>query len=134
MPYKDPEKRKAYQKEYGKQHFIANRAAYRAASKRSKENRRPRKQEFVRRHKLLCGCKRCGYRESHYALEYHHIDPSQKDSTVSRLLSGNWSLKTIKKEIKKCVVLCSNCHRLTHDEINQGIVHDWKLPERKTKE
>jgi transcription elongation factor Elf1 len=123
MPYKDPEKLK----EYKRQHYIKNKDKYREASIRSKKNTKPKKREFVSRYKLKCGCRLCGYNDSATALEFHHIDPSEKDSAISRLISGNWGLKTIKKEIRKCVVLCANCHRTVHKEIERGVKHDWFL-------
>lgn len=43
--------------------------------------------------------------------DFHHLDPSQKEISIGkRLLSFN----SIKSELDKCVLLCSNCHRLRH--------------------
>jgi|TARA_B100001094_G_C18185230_1_gene803377 hypothetical protein len=56
------------------------------------------------------GCVICGYKKCLAALDFHHIDPSQKTSSVRRLSN----FKHIEKEIKKCVVLCANCHREVH--------------------
>ena len=122
MPYKCPKK----QKEYLAKHYQENKDKYRAAAKRSKRPNVLRKQAFSDRYKLYCGCQRCGFKESVKALEYHHIDPSQKDNIVSNLIFGNWSLKVIKREIRKCVVLCANCHRIVHEEIDKGVKHKWK--------
>lgn len=58
-------------------------------------------------------CAKCGDSRS-YVLDFHHIDPSQKDANISRLLSSNASLTNIKEEISKCVILCANCHREFH--------------------
>jgi Zn ribbon nucleic-acid-binding protein len=62
-------------------------------------------------------CEKCGYNKSHAALDFHHKDPSKKDFTIAhaRLYSFN---DKIKKELDKCVLLCANCHRETHEEIN----------------
>jgi transcription elongation factor Elf1 len=123
MPYKDLEALKQYKREY----YQKNKESYKRSSAKSKKKRRPKKREFSKRYKLFCGCRRCGYDKAANALEYHHIDPSEKDSTVSRLIAGNWGLETIKKEIRKCVVLCANCHREVHEEIEQGVEHEWFL-------
>lgn len=57
-------------------------------------------------------CERCS--ETHPAcLDFHHLDPAAKEGDVGRLARG-WSLDRLKKEIAKCIVLCSNCHRKEH--------------------
>lgn len=62
-------------------------------------------------------CVRCG--ENHPAcLEFHHKDPKKKEYTVSRLIHGTYSIKTILNEIEKCEVLCVNCHRRLHYEMH----------------
>ena len=44
--------------------------------------------------------------------DFHHLDPSQKDYDWNKLRL--MSLDKIKKELDKCVLLCSNCHRVRH--------------------
>ena len=66
---------------------------------------------FVQRYKRFCGCRVCGESEP-IALDLHHLDPSTKEGNPANLY-GN-SFKTIKREIRKCVVLCANCHRKVH--------------------
>lgn len=63
--------------------------------------------------KLLGGCcNLCGYNKCIAALEFHHKDPMMKDATVKNIISGSW--EKIQEEIKKCVLLCANCHRENH--------------------
>lgn len=59
-------------------------------------------------------CKICGYKRNLSALEFHHINPSEKEFTLdSRHLSGRkW--ETLIEESKKCILLCANCHRQHH--------------------
>lgn len=45
-------------------------------------------------------------------LEFHHLNPAEKDFELCR--AGNESWETIEREIAKCVVLCSNCHKKIH--------------------
>lgn len=46
-------------------------------------------------------------------LEFDHL--RDKKSDVSVLIGSNNSWLTIQKEIEKCQVLCSNCHKIkTH--------------------
>lgn len=46
------------------------------------------------------------------ALDFHHLDPTEKDKNVGDLMS--FSTQKLKEEIRKCVVLCANCHRMVH--------------------
>lgn len=57
-------------------------------------------------------CQSCGYNKCNRALEFHHINPNSKKSKVSFKQSG---FEKIIEELKKCVLLCSNCHRETHE-------------------
>lgn len=57
-------------------------------------------------------CQRCGYSEFVSALEFHHVYPALKKYTPSTLIFCNNKPK-IWKELDKCCLLCSICHR-TH--------------------
>jgi len=50
------------------------------------------------------------YHES--VFDFHHLDPLQKDMRITANRCAK--LKDIKKELDKCVLLCSNCHRDRH--------------------
>lgn len=69
---------------------------------------------------LKLACEQCG--EDHPGvLDFHHLDPSTKEGTVSDIA---WSsLDRLTAEIAKCVCWCSNCHRKHHwEERNTGSV------------
>ncbi len=57
-------------------------------------------------------CTNCGYNKYDGALEFHHVNPKEKDFTISKVRS--LSLDGIKDELDKCIILCSNCHRERH--------------------
>lgn len=60
-------------------------------------------------------CARCP--ESHPAtLDFHHLDPAQKDRSVAKAVIQGWSIERLEREIAKCLVLCANCHRKLHYE------------------
>jgi len=44
--------------------------------------------------------------------DFHHLDPSAKSFEIAPRLDGN--IDTIMEEVKKCIMLCSNCHRIRH--------------------
>jgi hypothetical protein len=68
-------------------------------------------------------CTACGYCKHKIILQFHHLDPSLKDTTISSLIVGaarclhsgrpvRWG--DIVKEIKKCRLLCPTCHAEQH--------------------
>jgi hypothetical protein len=61
-------------------------------------------------------CQSCGFKEYEGALEFHHIDPSTKDDKLSKFIRSKIS-KDIIDEINKCVLVCSNCHKMIHAEL-----------------
>lgn len=72
-----------------------------------------KKKAYVAQIKAEKGCAKCGEKRD-YVLDFHHIDPSQKDDSVARLTSNTTKFEKLEKEINKCVVLCANCHREFH--------------------
>lgn len=58
------------------------------------------------------GCVICGENRHPNVLDLHHIDPSKKDIFFNN--KKGWSEKRLIEELEKCIVLCSNCHRLVH--------------------
>ena len=62
---------------------------------------------------LLGGkCVRCGFDEHLACMEFHHKNQSEKLFEVGRFINKSWD--SIREEIKKCELLCSNCHRIEH--------------------
>lgn len=57
-------------------------------------------------------CARCGYDKCDAALEFHHLDPSQKDFSFRTRKKMTWEGLVV--ELDKCVLLCANCHREVH--------------------
>ena len=56
-------------------------------------------------------CKCCGFDGHYSALEFHHLDPSKKEFNLS-VTNNGWN--KLLKEVDKCILLCSNCHRMVH--------------------
>ena len=57
-------------------------------------------------------CKKCGNSYPAEVYEFHHKDPSKKEFGLAK--GGTTSWEKIKKEAKKCDMLCSNCHKIEH--------------------
>jgi NMD protein affecting ribosome stability and mRNA decay len=96
-----------------------NRLCKECASKKGKEYYVDNKEQYFNRRKWFfelkkgLKCEVCGF--SHpAALDFHHIDPSQKKFGIS---INKHNKKEVLEEIKKCKILCSNCHRIEHASI-----------------
>lgn len=61
-------------------------------------------------------CSICGYDKYTGALQFHHVDPSKKDFSLSGNHGRSW--EKYKIELDKCVILCANCHAELHSEEN----------------
>ena len=74
--------------------------------------------KFYADFKLKIGCKKCGYNKNPTCLDFHHLNPSEKER---RITAGLWYFNTdlFKKEIEKCILLCKNCHYELHHPINK---------------
>jgi hypothetical protein len=62
----------------------------------------------------------CGYRRCLRALQFHHIDRSTKTTALYRLINDNRHWHVIEMELKKCLLLCSNCHAEVEDAYDSG--------------
>jgi hypothetical protein len=82
------------------------------------KKRYARHKAFLNRYKLMCGCALCGYDQHHAPLCFHHLDESKKSFSIGA--QGYMSIAKIKLEIRKCVVLCQNCHRIVHEELRHA--------------
>lgn len=99
-------------KEYQKQWHLKHR-------ERRLEDTKKKRQElyqWFRDYKKTLVCERCG--ENHPAtLDFHHKDRSIKEACINRMVASKLSKEKIMKEIEKCSVVCSNCHRIIHYEM-----------------
>ena len=61
-------------------------------------------------------CKVCGYNNCDAALEFHHLNPNEKDPDYNNLRSA--FTDKLKIELDKCILVCANCHREIHNGLN----------------
>jgi len=57
-------------------------------------------------------CSICGYNKCIAALEFHHIDPKEKEFSLGNAKTTN--LDRLLLEMNKCILVCSNCHKEIH--------------------
>lgn len=103
MPYKDILKRRACHKRY----YERNKNLYKIKN----DKRRIELSEFVIALKQK-PCMDCGVIYTHYAMDFDHRDKSKKLASISKMINyHSYSKKKILEEIKKCDLVCANCHR-----------------------
>lgn len=99
---------KICKREYGKQHYLRNKEVYiKRAKIRTTEMR-----TWYKNYKSNLVCEECGF-DNPVALQFHHINPKDKEFTISSNII-NRSRDEILQEINKCKVLCANCHLIHH--------------------
>lgn len=112
MPYKDPEARRAAHAKYMREvWYPKNKKKHIAAVHRWRNEEREEKRAFIKEQRTACAV--CGEDEP-ICLDFHHINPDEKEDHVALAVRRGWGKKRILAEIAKCVVLCSNCHRKLH--------------------
>ena len=109
MPYKDPVKRKAMAKVYKARWYQKNKEVTKA---RSRENKRKQKQVWDA-YKSAMSCSHCGASHPSGAiLDFHHVDRTNKQNVSSLIKNSRFAAAM--EEVKKCIPLCANCHRILH--------------------
>lgn len=83
-----------------------------AGSEAVKKWRRNAKARLIRAFGGKCGI--CGYNKCDEVMEFHHLDPTTKETTWSQIRGSIKGWNTIVDEMSKCVMLCSNCHKEVH--------------------
>lgn len=112
MPNKDKEKnRAAFRRWY---HKPGNRDKQRKRVAVCNAHFREKRRSIIDEAKAS-GCQACGYKKCMQALCFHHL--SDKDVDVSKAST----ITMLRNEMKKCVVLCHNCHA----ELHAGTTGVW---------
>lgn len=91
-----------------------------------KENERKKYQKHMEQfieYKKTLKCKKCG-ETRYYLFDFHHRNPKEKDFIISDHMRS--SLESLKKEIEKCDVLCSNCHREWHYLSSHNLIENYE--------
>jgi len=110
MPYKDAEKRKLCRREWYKK----NKKSELSHVKRRKDDIK----KWFKEYKAELSCSICN--EDHPAtIDFHHKDGKDKEQGISYMVANGYSIDRIKKELAKCEILCSNCHRKKHFKNNK---------------
>ena len=105
-----------------------------------------RRIQLLQKYKVSQGCKLCGYNEHAVALDFAHRNPEEKHIEMVRRRGGNgidnlyrrvtirdkvknrFYIRELIAEIRKCDVLCKNCH-VVHTYNNKECNRNKKLME-----
>lgn len=104
-----------------KQYFLLteSRHAYREKTGMSLQSVKGINRKLLLIREMGGGCSICGYNKNISALEFHHVKSELKEFTLDLRTLSNKSDISIKKELDKCILLCSNCHQeLHHPHLN----------------
>lgn len=64
-------------------------------------------------------CEQCG--ADHPAVvQFHHTDQNEYDLTLWNMANDGFSKETIRDEVERGRILCSNCHNILHYEEGTG--------------
>ena len=100
--------------EYHREWYAKNKARRVELNKKWQEGVK----QWYAEYKKTLTCSRCPESDA-VCLDFHHLDPTKKDYTVSQTMWSGASIKKILTEIEKCVVLCANCHRKEHARLKE---------------
>ena len=89
-------------------------------SKLNSKKSRDKSFKVFRDYKENNGCLICGYNKYYGSLDFHHINPKEKDLriTAQHFISQS---ELIKKELSKCILVCKNCHHELHNLIRTNL-------------
>jgi|TARA_R110002096_G_scaffold124953_1_gene270028 5-methylcytosine-specific restriction endonuclease McrA len=112
MPYASKIKHNQHCRDYRKRMPLSVRIKLRKSHAIRKKKHLKFMQKILRRYKVFKGCLICGYNKHHSALEFDHINRAIKIANISEIVKKNYAFRRVKHEVRKCNVLCSNCHRI----------------------
>jgi hypothetical protein len=72
-------------------------------------------------------CELCGYNKEFSAIDFHHKNPNKKEYEIYQIIRGGKTptlekIELLKKELPKCMIVCSNCHREIHSKYSYKLI------------
>lgn len=103
------EERKESNKKHQYEYWSKNKDRYREY----RREQTARTRLWFRELKKTLKCSKCG--ENHPAcIQFHHTVPDEKEFNIADMVRSGYGTARIEGEIKKCIVLCANCHSKEH--------------------
>lgn len=98
------------QKEYQRQWYQDNKQKHKAAVAERKARMVVLAREHIQQLKGTTPCTDCGVQYPYFVMDFDHL--SDKEYTIAQMVHQGYSVDKIQKEIDKCEIVCSNCHRI----------------------
>jgi 5-methylcytosine-specific restriction endonuclease McrA len=95
--------------EYQKRWYEKNKARHVANVADRKKKIREKVTAFVRELKETTPCADCGINYPYFVMDFDHL--RDKEYLLSNMISSGYDIESVQKEIDKCDIVCSNCHR-----------------------
>lgn len=108
MPHKDPEQRNAYHRAYQKAHKAILQARVVECHRRTRQER----YALIRAIKEGSPCSDCERKFPYFVMDFDHRDRTTKVKDISLLVKQYAPWHKVLDEVKKCDLVCANCHRL----------------------
>jgi hypothetical protein len=109
MPFKDPAVRRDYNLRYQRLYYERNKAEFIEKNRRRKQDAR----KFLWERKATRNCAACGETDPR-CLDFHHQGRQPKVAGLSQMATDGAAIRSIERELEKCIVLCKNCHAKEH--------------------
>jgi predicted HNH restriction endonuclease len=102
-------------KQYMNDWFVKNNTNPEWKAARNKQRAQLRRNNKRKAVEYMGGvCAICGQTFPDCCYDFHHKDPTKVNDVPSTVLHCSW--KRIVVELAKCIMVCSNCHRIIHNE------------------
>ena len=116
MSHADKDKRRAYLRDYRKAHpWKGSRKYYQLHKEQYRGYQRVRlaaRRDWINELKSFQGCFVCG-EGKHWRLVWHHLTSADRTGSIGY---GHAPLEWVLSEMKRCVVVCRNCHEDIHTD------------------
>jgi len=114
---------KICRKEKGRTNYHNNKQSWNKTHNKTRLEKQNKIQEIK---KQSNGCSKCNEKRYHL-LDFHHLNPIQKLFQIGQGESKGW--ERVKEEIKKCILLCKNCHADFHhlEKINKITIKEYLI-------
>jgi len=116
LPYSDPDKQRKAAREWARKNRKNTNSHRRTAAAKLRAR--------VAALKHNKPCTDCGERYPYYVMDFDHTCDNKSES-IGRLVGRYAPWKEIEEEIKKCDLVCANCHReRTQQRLNTPLLVD----------